>query len=198
MFKSECASHEVSSPSATSLAAAGVGGAIVSAASRCLLSTIAAWFTSRILSNMEWASACSPSIRSGYIFEKAVSEELEQQGFSLTPVKRINHKEFDVVTIRDGIIFNIQCKNNMVDVTKLEANVRLFARYNRARSASYERALRKEVNRESLLLNELGLARVEHLVVSRFPVATDNPRVISYSQIGDIGAIAAALAHRQT
>jgi hypothetical protein len=137
-------------------------------------------------------------IRSGYIFEKAVSEELEQQGFSLTPVKRINHKEFDVVTIRDGIIFNIQCKNNLVDVTKLEANVRLFARYNRARSASYERALRKEVNRESLLLNELGLARVEHLVVSRFPVATDNPRIISYSQIGDIGAIAAALAHRQT
>ncbi|TYC91545.1 hypothetical protein [Novosphingobium sp. BW1] len=136
-------------------------------------------------------------IRSGYIFEKAVSEELEQQGFSLTPVKRINHKEFDVVTIREGIIFNIQCKNNMVDVTKLEADVRLFARYNRARSASYERALRKEVNRESLLLKELGLARVEHLVVSRFPVATDNPRVISYSRIGDIGPIAAALARHQ-
>lgn len=137
-------------------------------------------------------------IRSGYIFEKAVSEELERQGFALTPIKRINHKEFDVVTTRDGAIFNVQCKNNMVDVTKLEANVRLLARYNRARSASYERALRKEVNRENLLLNELGLPRVEHLVVSRFPVATENPRIISYSRIEEIGAIAAALTDRQS
>ncbi|MEJ2458626.1 MAG: hypothetical protein P8Y58_10965, partial [Novosphingobium sp.] len=83
-------------------------------------------------------------------------------------------------------------------VAKLEANVRLFARYNRARSASYERALRKEVNRENLLLNELGLPHVEHLVVSRFPVATDNPRIISHSRISEIGAIAWTLTHRQS
>lgn len=136
-------------------------------------------------------------IRSGYIFEKAVSEELEQQGFALTGVKRINHKEFDVVTTRNGVIFNVQCKNNLVDVAKLEANVWLFARYNRARSASYERALRKEVDREELLLNELGHARIEHLVVSRFPVATNNPRIISHSRIKEIGEIASRLTNRQ-
>lgn len=133
-------------------------------------------------------------IRSGFIFEKAISEELEQQGFTLTGIKRINRKEFDVVTIRDGIIFNIQCKNNLVDVAKLESDVKLFARYNRARSASYERALLKEAKRESLLIEELGLDRVEHLVVSRFPIATNNPRIISHSRIGELGRLASVLA----
>lgn len=151
---------------------------------------------SRFLYN--WRNVClykirRYQIRSGFIFEKAVSEDLVGQGFSLTGIKRINHKEFDVVTIRDGIIFNVQCKNNLIDIRKIEANVRLFARYNRARSASYERALRKEEKREHLLRGELGLDRVEHLVVSRFPVASDNPRIISYSRMGGLGAIASGI-----
>lgn len=151
---------------------------------------------SRFLYN--WRNVClykirRYQIRSGYIFEQTVSAELEEQGFTLTGIKRINHKEFDVVTTRGGIIFNVQCKNNLVDISKIEANVRLFARYNRARSASYERALRKEKSREDLLRGELGLDRVEHLVLSRFPVASDNPRIIPYSRIGDVGRIASAI-----
>ena len=151
---------------------------------------------SRFLYN--WRNVClykirRYQIRSGFIFEQAVSADLEEQGFTLTGIKRINHKEFDVVTTRGGVIFNIQCKNNLVDITKIEANVRLFARYNRARSASYERALRKEEKRENLLREELGFDRVEHLVVSRFPVATENPRIIPYSRIGDVGRIASAI-----
>lgn len=132
-------------------------------------------------------------IRAGYIFEKAVSAALECQGFVLTGTKRINHKEFDVVTIRDGVIFNVQCKNNLIDVSKLEADVRRFARYNQARTAGYERALRKEVGREALLQGTLGLDRIEHLVVSRFPIATDNPRIVAFSRIGEIGRIASDL-----
>lgn len=151
---------------------------------------------SRFLYN--WRNVClykirRYQIRSGYIFEQAVSAELEEQGFTLTGIKRINHKEFDVVTTRGGVIFNVQCKNNLVDITKIEANVRLFARYNRARSASYERALRKEKSREDLLRGELGLDQVEHLVLSRFPVASDNPRIIPYNRIGDVGRIASAI-----
>lgn len=152
---------------------------------------------SRFLYN--WRNVClykirRCQIRSGFIFEQAVSAELEEQGFTLTGIKRINHKEFDVVTTRGGIIiFNVQCKNNLIDITKIEANVRLFARYNRARSASYERALRKEEKREDLLRTKLGLDRVEHLVVSRFPVASENPRIIPYSRIGDVRRIASAI-----
>lgn len=132
-------------------------------------------------------------IRSGFIFEKTVSQALDKQGFTITDIKRINRKEFDVVATRDGIIFNVQCKNNLIDVAKLESNVKLFARYNRARSASYERALEKELKREDLLKHALCLHRVENLVVSRFPVATNNPRIISHSRIATIGAIASEL-----
>lgn len=132
-------------------------------------------------------------IRAGYIFEKAVWVALEHQGFALTGTKRINHKEFDVVAVRDGIIFNVQCKNNLIDVSKLEADVKRFARYNRARTAAYERALRKEVGREALLRETLGLDRVEHLVVSRLPIATGNSRIVAFSRIGEIGRIASDL-----
>jgi hypothetical protein len=135
-------------------------------------------------------------IRSGFIFEKTVSEALERQGFRLTGIKRLNRKEFDVVTVRGGVIFNIQCKNNLIDPSRLEADPKLFARYNRARVASYERALRKETGREDLLTAELGLAHVEHLVVSRFPVATDNPRIVPFSRIEELSSVAADLAAR--
>lgn len=133
-------------------------------------------------------------IRSGFIFENTVAEALERQGFHLTGIKRLNRKEFDVVTIRDGVIFNVQCKNNLIDPSRLEADPKLFARYNRARVASYERALRKEVGREALLTAELGLGRVEHLVVTRFPVTTDNPGIIPFSRIEALSSVAADLA----
>jgi hypothetical protein len=133
-------------------------------------------------------------IRAGFIFEETVAQALEKQGFVLTGIKRINRKEFDVVTIRDGVIFNVQCKNNLIDPSRLEADPKLFARYNRARAASYERALRKELGREALLTVELGLTRIEHLVLSRFPVATDNARIISFSRIEELSSIATTLA----
>jgi hypothetical protein len=151
---------------------------------------------SRFLYN--WKNVCLHrsrrfQIRSGFIFEKTVAEVLLKQGFHLTGIKRLNRKEFDVVTIRDGVIFNVQCKNNLIDPSRLEADPKLFARYNRARSKSYERALRKELGREALLTAELGLEHVEHLVVSRFPVATDNPRVIPFSRIEEISSVATGL-----
>jgi hypothetical protein len=133
-------------------------------------------------------------IRSGFIFERTVGDALRRQGFLLTGIKRLHRKEFDVVTTREGVIFNVQCKNNLIDPSRLEADPKLFARYNRVRAASYERALRKEVGREALLTAELGIERVEHLVITRFPIATDNPRVVAFSRIEELGALAAELA----
>lgn len=53
-------------------------------------------------------------IRSGFEFERHVRQELEAQGYQLTTIKRIKRKEFDVVAIRDNVVFNVQCKNNLV------------------------------------------------------------------------------------
>jgi hypothetical protein len=132
-------------------------------------------------------------IRSGFIFEQTIATALARQRFTLTGIKRLNRKEFDVVAVRDGVIFNIQCKNNLVDLSRLEADVALFVRYNRARVRSYERALRKEVDREALLTAELGIAQIEHFVVTRFPVASTNPRIIVFSRFDDFDNIASSL-----
>lgn len=141
-----------------------------------------------------WKSTCLNGvrrfqIRSGFIFEDNVKEALARQGFSVTDVKRINRKEFDVVAILDGVIYNLQCKNNLVDLTRIESDPALFARYNRRLDRSYARALAKEEGREQLLKDKLALPSVCHLVVSRFPVATVNSRVIPYSRIGRIREI---------
>lgn len=132
-------------------------------------------------------------IRSGFIFEQTIAAALARQRFTLTGIKRLNRKEFDVVAVRDGVIFNIQCKNNLVDLSRLEADIVLFVRYNRARVRSYERALRKEVGREALLTAELGIAQAEHFVVTRFPVASTNPRIISFSSFDDFDTVASLI-----
>lgn len=108
-----------------------------------------------------WKNVCLTEsgrfqIRSGFIFEQTAAAALARQRFTLTGIKRLNRKEFDVVAVRDGVIFNIQCKNNLVDLSRLEADVAFFVRYNRARVRSYERALRKEAGREALLDHRTG------------------------------------------
>lgn len=129
-------------------------------------------------------------IRAGFIFEKAVSRELERQGFAVQDVRRINHHEFDVVTVRDGVIWNVQCKNNFLDLDRLDTDAARFAKYNYSLTRAYERALTKERNRENLLKEALSLDKIQHMVVSRFPVVTDNPRFVPFSKIKTFGTIA--------
>lgn len=122
-------------------------------------------------------------IRSGFIFEKTVKDALAEKGFHITNIKRISRKEFDVVAILNDVIYNVQCKNNLVDLSKIEANPKLFARYNRHLNRIYDDALLKEECREYLLKEELGYLDVKHFVVSRFPVATTNVRILAYLSI---------------
>ncbi|YCM44294.1 hypothetical protein V2O64_23605 [Verrucomicrobiaceae bacterium 227] len=119
-------------------------------------------------------------IRSGFIFEKSVKESLIAQGFYVTDITRINRKEFDVVATLDNVIYNVQCKNNLIDLSKIEGSPKLFARYNRRLERAYEAALLKEENRENLLKEKLGLSDIKHFVLSRFPIATTNPRVLAF------------------
>jgi len=124
-------------------------------------------------------------IHAGFIFEDKVAADLARYGFKVTDITRINRQEFDVVTILGDVIHNFQCKNNWIDLGKLESDRRLLARYNRRLDRYYRTALRKEVEREGLLLEKLKAARIEHYVVSRFPVITENPCVINYNRLSE-------------
>jgi len=127
-------------------------------------------------------------IRAGFIFEDQVKLSLEKQGFVVQDIVRINRQEFDVVALRDDIIWNLQCKNNFVELAKVDSDAVAFARYNRGLVRSYERALVKERNREHLLKMKLATEAVQHVVVSRFPVVTDNQRIIVFSRIDEFAA----------
>ncbi len=122
-------------------------------------------------------------IHAGFIFEDKVAADLASYGFTVTGVTRINRQEFDVVTILGDVIHNFQCKNNWIDLGKLESDRRLLARYNRRLDRYYRTALSKEEGREDLLIGKLGVARIEHHVISRFPAITGNPRIINYNRL---------------
>lgn len=124
-------------------------------------------------------------IRSGFIFEEAVKSKLIKQGFSVQNIVRVNRQEFDVVAVRNGVIWNVQCKNNITDIEHLYSDADSFARYNYKLVRAYERALTKERNREHLLKQKLSIETVQHMLVSKFPVVTDNPRIVVFSRIAD-------------
>jgi hypothetical protein len=132
-------------------------------------------------------------IRAGFIFEHAVTKALERQGFEVQEITRVNRHEFDVVTIRGDTIWNFQCKNNFLDLAKLERDPVRFARYNRKLVVSYNRALAKEHNREQVLLDRPGLQVIEHVLISRFPVVTNHPRIVPFSTIDSFAANSEAL-----
>jgi len=132
-------------------------------------------------------------IRSGFIFEKSVKAALCTQGFDVTEIKRVGRAEFDVIATLDGVIYNVQCKNNLVDLNRIEADVRRFVRYNESLDRAYRKDLEKERGREHVLLGELGLTVIKHFVVSSFPVATQTPRVLAYGEISRFRALAVAV-----
>lgn len=132
-------------------------------------------------------------IHAGFIFEDQVKADLVQAGFTVTAIKRIARKEFDVVATYAGAIYNFQCKNNWVDLSTVERDRKRFARFNRGLVRYYRSALRKEAGREGLLTAELGLTSITHFVVSRFPVITDDRRILNHNTFpARLAAIAAA------
>ena len=122
-------------------------------------------------------------VDSGFIFEKRVIDLVKGYGFEYRKTcKRIEHKEFDVVCVKDGCIYNFQCKNNYINVQKIDTNwIKTAARKHRTLARSYDKALEKEYNREDMLKQELGMDRIESFVITRFPVITPNQRVVSFN-----------------
>ena len=132
-------------------------------------------------------------IRTGFIFEDAVATALSRQGFVVQDITRINRHEFDVVTLRNDVIWNVQCKNNFVNLSSVDSDAHRFARYNYRLVRSYEKALSKERSREHLLKAKVSRDMIEHMVVSRFPVVCDNPRIVPFSRIATVAAKADAI-----
>lgn len=122
-----------------------------------------------------------------------VKDRLSAQGFAVQDIKRINRREFDVVTVRDGVIWNVQCKNNFLDLSTVDADAHRFARYNRALVTSYEKALDKDRRREHLLQDKLSLDKIQHVVVARFPVVCDSRRIVPFSRLDGFTAVAQVL-----
>lgn len=127
-------------------------------------------------------------IRSGFIFEDGVKKALAHQNFVIHGIKRVEGHEFDVVATKGNVIYNIQCKNNFVDLARMEQNPELFARYNLRLDKYYAQALRKEEERENLLLTKLGLSTIKHVVLSKFPLGTKNPRVMAFREISQFSS----------
>ena len=124
-------------------------------------------------------------VDSGFAFEREITEMLSALGFSVQKsTKRIRRKEFDVVAIKDGCIYNFQCKNNFITISQQGDDwLRLTGSEIKRLNRYYEYALKKEDGRDYLLKEKLGIDTVKSYVLSRFPIITRNPRVINYNEL---------------
>jgi len=124
-------------------------------------------------------------INSGFVFENMVSKLLLDYKFKLTNIKRINRKEFDIVAIFANKIYNFQCKNIFIDISRVQSNPNAMARLNKRIVSYLKRAYTKEVSREQLILNEVGNLPINHIVVTRFPVITIEKYIINFNKLGE-------------
>lgn len=123
-------------------------------------------------------------IDAGFVFEDQVKNLVKTYGFEVrNDCKRIERKEFDVVCVKDGAIYNFQCKNNYMNVSTIGLKeTTTTCRRNKQLISYYKAALRKEKDREHLLKAKLGIDKVEHFVISRYPVISDNERIIPFNR----------------
>lgn len=122
-------------------------------------------------------------INSGFVFEDKVSNILKAKGYHPTAITRINQKEFDLITIKDNKVYNFQCKNNFIDISRVNFDYKKIGRYNQRLSKYYESALKKEKSREDLIKSKTKIDDIEHFVISRYPVITRNRKIINFNDL---------------
>lgn len=83
-------------------------------------------------------------IHSGFVFEDQLKKKLEEYNFTITDIKRINRKEFDVVTIKNNVIYNFQCKNSFIDISLINTNQKQFIRHNKRLVNYFKKSIIKE------------------------------------------------------
>ena len=57
------------------------------------------------------------------------------------------------------------------------------SRYNRRLVSYYEKALKDEFDKEHHLVEKLGVDKIKHFVISRFPVITNNENIIPFNRL---------------
>lgn len=57
------------------------------------------------------------------------------------------------------------------------------SRYNRRLMRYYEEAMRKEEEREHLLISKLKREKIRHYIISRYPIVTDCGYVIPFNRL---------------
>lgn len=125
-------------------------------------------------------------INSGFVFEDKIRQILKGRRFEVTPITRINRKEFDVIALKDNKIYNFQCKNNCIDISRLQDDPLMIAKLNNRLVKYYTKAYRKELNRENLITGKLNITQIEHFVVSRYPVISEIDYIINYNELEKI------------
>lgn len=123
------------------------------------------------------------AINSGFVFEDKVKAVLVAFGYHFTDFVRIDHKEFDLIMTKNGKVHNFQCKNNLIDIARAGNRYKLIARYNRYLINYYRKSIKKELNREYLVIRETKLKDVHHYVVSRFPVITRENDIVNFNRL---------------
>ncbi len=122
-------------------------------------------------------------INSGFVFEDKVAAILENNDYQLTGITRISRKEFDIITIKDNRIYNFQCKNNYIDISRIQDDPKRMAKLNGRLITYYKKAYLKEVGREHFIKRKLRLNDITHYVVSRYPVITEIDYIINYNEL---------------
>ncbi len=121
-------------------------------------------------------------IQTGYDFEKSVKNLLISNGFIVREEKRIEGREFDVIAEKDGRIYNFQCKNYYLDPFPHPARLGEFVQNHKRVIKSLKKALEEEQNKEAILKSKYGKPVVS-VLISRYPVFSTNPRIISYRNL---------------
>ena len=124
-------------------------------------------------------------IEAGFVFEEQLKSIVRNYGFDVKDdCKRIERKEFDVVCVKNGTIYNFQCKNNYINVSTIGLKAtKETCRRNRQLNSYYKAALCKEEGRGHLLKKKLGIEKVTHYVISRYPIMSDNERIIPFNKL---------------
>jgi hypothetical protein len=124
-------------------------------------------------------------VHAGFTFEKRVLATLKSEGFVSKKITRLKRAEFDVVTEKDGKIYNFQCKNNYIDTFRINQDWEAIGKKNKYYVNRYKAAIAKELKREHLLQERFPGQAISHYVVSRFPVIHEMPELINLNMLQD-------------
>lgn len=126
-------------------------------------------------------------VNSGFVFEKIITKLLIKYDFEVRDIKRVKNSngtfsEFDVIAIKNGQAYNFQCKNNIIDISNVKLDLIGYAHRNDALLKQYQDAYKKELNRESMLMENLKVSKIHHLVISRYPIITRLEYIITFQK----------------